>query len=73
MPGRKECTLGVPELVVARKREANASDAPLLAALANELPARIVPWVDLRREVANLLVYICQEPAHVTLPKSRLR
>jgi hypothetical protein len=54
----------VLEVVVPRERETDTLGATLLAALTNELPARNVLRVDLRREVANPPVYPSEQLSH---------
>lgn len=63
----------MPELVVTGKRETDTLGATVLAALTNELPARRIIWVDLRREVTDLAVHLSEQVAHDTLLKSRFR
>jgi len=72
MPGREDCDVGVPELVVSVESQAETLAATLLAALTNELPTRRIPRVDPGREVADAAIHLSKRLAHDTLLKSRL-
>jgi DNA-binding transcriptional ArsR family regulator len=63
----------VLELVVPGERETDTFGATVVTALANELPARRMMRVDLRREVADLAVHLSEQLAHDTLSESRLQ
>ena len=72
MPGRKEHTLGVLELVVPGERQPDTLGATLRTALTDELPTRRVLRVDVGREAADPPIHLSQQLAHDMLPKSRL-